>query len=264
MRAARSNSSGPCGIWTTTLGRRPRNGSAAAVCSCPCTRPRPCGSTSAGGVPFAAKIATGKTCALTGGPWLNHLNTDPQDYLALPEQPWLDGYCVAKGVIHQFVAMPPGQGYSVEGQLTGTARHGGLQVIAYPMKAVRYEALAKREIAGAPMYAPLEESQPLDMGLAPGGRMRQEIYEDPYRLDAWDQRYAEAGLPWFDYYSGDLEALAEAERLREIASVAEIGAEKGETPLPENEPVDAHHVIRLRSKNATQVREMPAELTSAP
>ena len=55
------------------------------------------------------KIATGKTCALTGDGWMNHLNTDPQDYAVLPEQPWLDGYCVAKGIVRQFVAMPLGR-----------------------------------------------------------------------------------------------------------------------------------------------------------
>ena len=75
------------------------------------------------------------------------------------------------------------------------------------------------------------------MGLAAGGRMHQQIYADPYGLDAWDQSassrcfvtlvdavqwqeitgetpaarpptatdYTKAGLPWFDYY-------AEAER----------------------------------------------------
>lgn len=26
-----------------------------------------------------------------------------------------------------------------------------------------------------------------DMGLAPGGRMRQEIFRDPYHLEDWDQ-----------------------------------------------------------------------------
>ena len=33
-----------------------------------------------------------------------------------------------------------------------------------------------------------------DMGLAPGGRMRQEIYEDPYGLDAWDLRQSQSLL----------------------------------------------------------------------
>ena len=67
--------------------------------------------------PFAVKVATGKVCAITGGAWTDHLNRDPQDYAALPEQPWLDGYCVEKGVIRQFVAMPLGAGYTVEEQL---------------------------------------------------------------------------------------------------------------------------------------------------
>ncbi len=58
--------------------------------------------------PFAIKIATGKINAVSGDEWTPHLNTDPQDYIVIPEQPWLDGYCVEKGVIRQFVAMPLG------------------------------------------------------------------------------------------------------------------------------------------------------------
>ena len=52
--------------------------------------------------PFAVKVATGKSCAITGDPWVDRLNRDPQDYAVLPEQPWLDGYCVEKGVVRQF------------------------------------------------------------------------------------------------------------------------------------------------------------------
>ena len=91
--------------------------------------------------PFAVKVAAGKVCAVTGDPWVGHLNADPQDYVVLPDQPWLDGYCVEKGVVRQFVAMPLGEGYTVEEQLTGAARHGGVQILAFPMKAERYEAL---------------------------------------------------------------------------------------------------------------------------
>ena len=61
----------------------------------------------------------------------------------MPEQPWLDGYCVEKGVIRQFVAMPLGAGYTVEEQLTGAAEHGGLQIIAFPMKRERYEQMQR-------------------------------------------------------------------------------------------------------------------------
>jgi hypothetical protein len=56
-------------------------------------------------------------------------------------QPWLDGFCVEKGVIRQFVAMPLGQGYSVEEQISHTAEHGGLQLIVHPLKAAAYRRL---------------------------------------------------------------------------------------------------------------------------
>ena len=92
-----------------------------------------------GPYPFAIKVATGKIDAVTGEPWSNGIGRSPQNYMVSPEQPWLDGYCVEKGIIRQFVAMPLGSGYSAEEQITGEAEHGGLQIIAYPMKASAYE-----------------------------------------------------------------------------------------------------------------------------
>jgi len=56
--------------------------------------------------PFAVKIAAGKIDAVTGEPWSPKLSDDPQNYVVVPEQPWLDGFCVRKGAIRQFVAMP--------------------------------------------------------------------------------------------------------------------------------------------------------------
>ena len=238
------------------------------------------------GYPFAVKIATGKVCAVTGDAWVNHLNRDPQDYVVVPEQPWLDGYCVEKGVIRQFVAMPLGDGYTVEEQLTGAAAHGGIQVVAYPMKRERYELLLAKERLHSPVYAACESPSP-DMGLAPGGRMRQEIHDDPYGLDAWDQRhasrcfvtivnsaqwiamtgeppptnpptakwYTEMGLPWFDYYGGDAQAVAGAEKFKEIASVAQVAEKKGKTPMPDNETIDVTHTIKLGNNGPRQVRE---------
>ena len=141
------------------------------------------------GYPFAVKVATGKVCAITGDDWAERLNRDPQDYMVLPDQPWLDGYCVEKGAIRQFVAMPLGEGYTVEEQLTGAAVHGGMQLIAYPMKLAHYEALrAKRSRSRRAHPGVLYDPGPPGMGLAPGGRMKQDIYDDPHGLDAWDQR----------------------------------------------------------------------------
>lgn len=238
--------------------------------------------------PFAVKIATGKICALTGESWVDHLNTDPQDYLVLPEQPWLDGYCVEKGIVRQFVAMPLGEGYTVEEQLGGAAQHGGLQIVAYPMKRERFEKISRDDDMGPRIC--LASSSEMGMGLAPGGRMKQEIYEDPYGLDAWDQRhpsrcfvtiansaqwmaitgerppiepptardYTDAGLPWFDYYDAEVKAVSGSDVLKTLKSVKQTGEEKGEAPLPKNESIEVTRVISLGDTRAREVREYAA------
>lgn len=231
--------------------------------------------------PFAVKVATGKICAITGDSWVDGLNRDPQDYAMLPEQPWLDGYCVDEGVIRQFVAMPLGEGYTVEEQLTGAAVHGGLQLVAYPMKAARYEALRPKwhAVHEDVLFCVSAPTASLDaaMGLAPGGRMKQEIYDDPYGLDAWDQRhgsrcfvsllnttqwmtvtgtrppnepptareYTACGLPWFDTYGGDTRAVAGSDKLRGLASVAQHAKATGKEPLSDNETIEVPRVIGL-------------------
>jgi len=200
--------------------------------------------------PCAIKVATGKICAISGEPWREGLTREPQNYVVVPGQPWLDGYCVAKGTVRQFVAMPLGDGYTVEEQLMGQGFHGGLQTAVYPMKSEVYEELQLPE-----PFSGVREgvARYHGVGLAPGGRMSQEIYEDEFGLDAWDQNrgsrcfvtmanskqwmaitgerpptqpptvreYAEAGLPWFLHYDRDREALAGAERLAGLRSVGE-------------------------------------------
>ncbi|KAI4960067.1 hypothetical protein J4E86_001686 [Alternaria arbusti] len=59
-------------------------------------------------------------------------NEQLQDYIVIPNQPWLDGICVAPGIVRQFVAMPLGSGYTVEGQKTAEERYGGLQLEVTP------------------------------------------------------------------------------------------------------------------------------------
>ena len=53
-------------------------------------------------------------------------------------QPWLDGINAGNGFIRQFVAMPLGMGYTVEGQVTGEERHGGLQIVCFDPKPGRF------------------------------------------------------------------------------------------------------------------------------
>jgi len=240
----------------------------------------------------------GKINAVTGEGWTDGAHRDPQDYLVVPEQPWLDGFAVEKGVIRQFVAMPLGSGYSAEEQLTGEAEWGGVQIVVHPMKREVFErrfpkirkhlrcrfaagpAEADMEMALAPCAAP-------DMGLAPGGRMKQEIYEDPFDFEDWDLRsrsrcfihltnslawraitdreppqppptaaeYDRHGLPWFDYYS-ETPAVGGGAALKNLKSVVELAKDRGENPLPENESTAAARVIELRrSLTPEQVRE---------
>ena len=229
-----------------------------------------------GSYPMAVKVAAGKINAVTGEGWENELSSRPQDYVVIPEQPWLDGFSVMEGMIRQFVAMPLGEGFTAEEQLTGEAEHGGLQIVVYPMKASLYEA--EDEEVGLVAYGPPPVySPPREMGLAPGGLMRQEIYEDEYGLEAWEtsvrsrcfvhilnsvqffdvtgarppskpptaREYTAAGLPWFDYYGGDLKALEGAQELAGLDSVAVKKLKKGEGVLADNEPVEPKVVKTL-------------------
>src|SRR6185437_16456543 len=144
--------------------------------------------------PFAVKVATGKISAITGETWRRGLSRNPQDYLVIPNQPWLDGYCVEKGIIRQFVAMPLGEGYSAEEQLTGEAEFGGIQIEVFPMRAEVFEKrfpVKKRERARLTLCEPASFSIAAEafMGLAPGGRMRQEIYQDRYSIHDWDTEH---------------------------------------------------------------------------
>jgi len=242
--------------------------------------------------PFAVKIATGKVNAVTGAEWSPGLSRKPQDYLVVPEQPWLDGFCVEKGIIRQFVAMPLGAGYSAEEQITGQDQHGGLQIAVVPMKREIFQRRfpkTERTIARF-LGEPCETSAPAsaDMGLAPGGRMRQEIYDDPFDLDDWDientsrcfvhiansmvwraitgsnppttpptaEEYTRAGLPWFEYLDEQASAVEGAEALKKMKSVVTLGKAKGDVPLPENEAVDVERLVQIRKKlSKEQVRE---------
>lgn len=186
--------------------------------------------------PFAVKIATGKVNAVTGGAWSDELHREPQDYLVVPEQPWLDGYCVGEGTVRQFVAMPLGAGRTAEEQLTGEGTIGGLQIAVYPMTRMAFDRIYPLKERGE--WSRHYVTQPCEMteaglGVAPGGKIEQELYQDRFAPEDWTRQggsrcflhladsmlwrqitgeappptpltaeaYAAHGLPWFDYYS---------------------------------------------------------------
>ncbi|QCD59878.1 hypothetical protein [Streptomyces hawaiiensis] len=89
--------------------------------------------------PAALQVGVGKVCAVSGRPWSDRLAHDPQNYVVLPRQPWLDGINSGTGTVRQFVAVPLGLGATVEGQVTGEEVWGGVQLRSF--------ALNDRELA---------------------------------------------------------------------------------------------------------------------
>lgn len=236
--------------------------------------------------PFAVKIATGKINAASGKPWSYGLEHDPQDYLVLPDQPWLDGYAVEKGVVRQFVAMPLGSGATAEEQITGEAEWGGLQILAYPLRPELYSPPSPPEWVRSERAVLHSSSYRFaEMGLAPGGRMRQEVYTDRRDPTDWDlehglrcfisilnsqqwrevtgepapgkpisaRAYARGGLPWFDYYS---EAPAEtgSPQLATLKPAAAFVAHSGSEGDALTEPVAVARVIKLGPREVASSR----------
>ncbi|MFE7760843.1 GyrI-like domain-containing protein [Streptomyces sp. NPDC057438] len=83
--------------------------------------------------PAALQVGVGKVCAVSGKPWSGSLVRDPQNYVVVPRQPWLDGINSGKGTVRQFVAVPLGLGATVEGQVTGEEVFGGVQLQSFPL-----------------------------------------------------------------------------------------------------------------------------------
>lgn len=115
------------------------------------------------------------------------------------------------------------------------------------------------------------------MGLAPGGRMRQRIHEDPHDLRDWDvartqrvfvtlvhahdwkavtgeaapdhppsaEDYARAGLPWFEHHGADRGTLAGSATLAGLDPVAKRHQEKTGAALPGSAGVATPKPVRL-------------------
>jgi hypothetical protein len=144
--------------------------------------------------PVIAKVATGKVNAITGEEWHQYLFDDEQDYVVVPPQKWLDGYKTSKHTVRQFVAMPLGQGFTVESQIIGEESVGGIQLIAYkpkddiffpppPKPPVRYDIEGQNDA----LFQKSERM--LDMGIGAGGKIKQKVYEDEYGVETWDENH---------------------------------------------------------------------------
>ena len=259
-----------------------------------------------GTYPFAIKVATGKRSAITGEQWASELRE--KDYCVVPKQPWLDGYVVDSKMIRQFVAAPLGMGFTAEEQITGKAEFGGLQIEVIPMKREVFDRRFPKQVESSILRgmtslggddeaygasysmmgaAPVACAVP-DMGLAPGGRMEQEVFEDPYEFGDWDRSqhgrcfvhlsnslawraitkqdppmppltaedYTSRGLPWFQYYD-EGKGIDGTKTNKDMKSVMALGFQKGFGILPENQPVEfkSDQVVKLGRPGKGEVRD---------
>lgn len=124
-----------------------------------------------------------------------------------------------------------------------------------------------------------EQMAAWEMGFAMGGRIQQRIAQDPYGAEVWDtdqaecfyvhlvdiqgferltgerppeppatpQEYAEAGIPWFDYYL-EGPTLTDPTPMTGLKSLSQSMGEQGES-LPHNESVAVGPVVKLDAKS---------------
>lgn len=237
--------------------------------------------------PFLMKVGCGGINAVTGESFTPEPDFAAEDYFEVPPQPWLDGFCVEKGKVRQFVAMPLHRGYTVEEQITGRAEHGGIQIAVVPLKSEVYqerEAERRRFEAERPSYfadgdgntAAMPMAAVGSMGIGAGGSITQSIETPVEPRENWDLSagsrisvhiansaswetitdakpptlplsaadYAGMGFPWFDWYD-DSFARSGSSILDKVRSVFDLGRDKGEKPLPENESFEPPEPIVL-------------------
>jgi len=221
-----------------------------------------------GNYPIAVKIRTGKINVIDGTPWnedsditKSTIGWDPrrdshkQDYIVIPDQPWIDGYCIGEDLIAQFVAMPLGLEATAEEQISGSTE-GGMQIQAIPLKANIWEKALARERAMEAQRPRIHYSKGIfagDMGLSLGGSMKQKIHKDYRHVDDWETSassrcwihicnsknwkeitgeepphapfsaddYIKRNLPWFDYYSKE-QGLGGSEKLKSLKTISEF------------------------------------------
>jgi hypothetical protein len=67
--------------------------------------------------------------------------------------------------------------------------------------------------------------------------------EEPPTVPFTSKEYTQAGLPWFEYFNESAAPVDGTDKLNGMKSVAQMGKEKSDKPLPENESVDVQTVI---------------------
>jgi hypothetical protein len=226
--------------------------------------------------PVAVRIASGGISVVSGRPIGETLSATPQDYVVTPDQLWLDGINTGAATVRQFVAMPLGQGYTVEGAVTGAERAGGIQITVWPP---RPDAVLQPPAALEPRR-PMPARSPGRMGLGAGGQIAQKIYPDPHGVESWDDArsgtvlihlinseqyraivgleppstpvdtaaYTAHGLPWFSLYEEHRADVAAADALAAAKTIRERDRELQVKEQDDQIEVSERQIKELRAR----------------
>ena len=127
-----------------------------------------------------------------------------------------------------------------------------------------------------------------EMGLAAGGKMKQELYPDPHGVEVWDQDqhgrvfvhvvnsmmyrqitgeeppptpitarlYTEYGFPWFELYDENKGDLPPTDKLKAVKTVKQMDHDKGFAPQQDDSPVNVpDDQVKTLGKSKTKVKD---------
>jgi hypothetical protein len=234
--------------------------------------------------PTALVIGADGVNVITGQPWDAPLAGVPQNYVVVPDQPWLDGIRTRVGLVRQFVAMPLGGGFTLTEQVGRRSAHNGIQLRVHEAKPGRFpdEAPMCSDL-GAPL---MMRSPSYAMGIGAGGTITQKIYPDTYGFGTWERDgtssaqiylinseqfssitgegpppstisaadYTKSGFPWFELWDAERGDLGSQSVLEDVKSIGTVAASKG---LSRQEPaihVPKNQIKKVRRSKAPRSR----------
>jgi hypothetical protein len=217
--------------------------------------------------PTIAKICVGRINAITGRPYCEDFSPYNQDYVVIPNQKWFDGICSGEGLVRQFVAMPLGQGYTIESQITAEEEFGGFQLVVYSSVEGRFPVrdpdidrkIRDRETVALHAASIPGRLQDASMGIAAGGSIKQQIQKDTYGIESWDIKrkrsltihlvnslayktitgfkapaspitvaaYERAKIPWYSHYDETTPVVKPPSIFKRILGISEIEKQRG-------------------------------------
>ncbi len=238
--------------------------------------------------PTALAIGVDSVNVISGEPWKAPLSDAPQNYVVVPDQPWLDGIRTHAGMVRQFVAMPLGKGSTLAEQVQRRGAAHGIQLRAHEAKPGRFPDRAppiRTDLAEAQVQVMRSRRTGPGMGIGAGGNIVQKVYPDPYGLDCWNSDemaraqiyivnnsqffsitgrsppppvisaadYTRIGLPWFRLWDADNADVGSTPVLESIKSIGAIDASR--------DPKNRDQSVRVPDD---QIKSIPASRFANP